>query len=319
MLRLLNTRRARSSTMQSNEQSQSPRRFHGVVVPLVTPVTADARLDEAAAVRLIDHLAANRCGMLVLGTTGEVASLSAALRRRLVELAVRTAARRTPVFAGVVHNCLEDSIAAARDYLALGADAVVGLLPNYFRLTPVEMEGYFTRLAVGAGGPLLVYNMPATTGASIPVEVLERLSQVPGIVGLKDSEKTAGRPEEVCARLGRRPGFALFMGVAALSVPALRLGFDGVVPSSGNLRPDLWADLYDAARGGDWDRAAGLQERLDALDRVFQENRTLAQSLAALKAGLASRGFCEPHMVPPLTALPPTERAAVAAALAQFS
>jgi dihydrodipicolinate synthase/N-acetylneuraminate lyase len=291
---------------------------HGVVVPLVTPVDATGALDEAAAVRLVEHLAANGCGMLVLGTTGEVASLPAGLRRRYVELAVRTAAGRTPVFACVAHNCLADSIEAGREYLRLGASAVVALLPNYFKLDAAGMQAWFEHLADGIPGPLLVYNMPQTTGMSIPVEVIETLSRRPNITGLKDSENTPGRRELVAQRLGGRADFALFMGVAALSVPALRLGFVGMVPSSGNLYPERWHALYTAAKAGDWARAEQLQAQLDVIGAVFQRDRLLGQSLAALKAGLGLRSLCGPAMLPPLQALPAAEQESIRAELARL-
>jgi len=284
---------------------------HGVIVPLVTPVTVTGELDEAAARRLVEHLARNGCGMLVLGTTGEIASLESALRRRYVEIAVQTAAGRSPVFACIGYNCVADSIAAGRDYLGLGVDGVVGLLPNYFKLEPAGMQAYFEQLADNLKGPLLVYNMPQTTGMSIPVEVIEALSHRANITGLKDSENTAGRREIVDQRLGGRDDFALFMGVASSSIEALRLGFDGIVPSSGNLYPERWRELFDAARAGDWARAGKLQQQLDALGAIFQRNRSLGDSLAALKAGLATRELCGPSMVPPLRALEPAEQAAV--------
>lgn len=283
----------------------------GVIVPLVTPVTVTGELDEAAARRLVDHVARNGCGMLVLGTTGEIASLNAALRRRYVEIAVQTAAGRSPVFACIAHNCVADSIAAGRDYLNLGVDGVVGLLPNYFKLEPAGMQAYFEQLADSLNGPLLIYNMPQTTGMSIPVEVIEALSHRANITGLKDSENTTGRREIVAQRLGGRDDFALFMGVASSAVAALRLGFHGIVPSSGNLYPERWRELFDAARAGDWARAEKLQQQLDALGAVFQRNRSLGGSLAALKAGLAVRQLCGPAMVPPLRALDPAEQATV--------
>ncbi len=286
-------------------------RHHGVIVPLVTPVTPAGALDEPAAARLVDHLAGNGCGMLVLGTTGEVASLPNALRRRYVEIAARVAAKRTPVFACAASNCVSESIGMANDYLAAGADAAVGILPNYFKLEAAEMLAYFERLADGVRGPLLVYNMPATTGMSLPLDVIEVLSRRPNIAGLKDSEGTAGRREEVAKRFGGRPDFSLFMGIAAHSVPALRLGFDGLVPSSGNLYPERWSALYRAARSGDWTTAEKLQTQLDALGAIFQRNRTLGQSLAALKAGLGLRGLCGPDMTPPLLPLGPAEQEAV--------
>jgi 2-dehydro-3-deoxy-D-pentonate aldolase len=275
----------------------------GVVVPLVTPVTNSGQLDEPAAERLVEHVASNGCGMLVLGTTGEVASLPATLRRRYVEIAVRVAAKRTPVFACIAANCLADSVDAAADYLRSGADAVVGMLPNYFKLEPADMQAYFEQLSAGIRGPLLVYNMPQTTGMSLPVEIIEQLSRCPNITGLKDSENTPGRCELVAERLGGRQDFSLFMGVAASSIPALRLGFVGLVPSSGNLYPERWHELYNAAQAGNWARAEQLQQQLDSIGAVFQRNRTLGQSLAALKAGVGLRKLCGPAMVPPLTAL----------------
>lgn len=290
----------------------------GVIVPLVTPVTAAGELDEAAATRLVDHLASNGCGMLVLGTTGEVASLPAALRLRYVEIAVRVAAKRTPVFACPASNCVSFSIESANQYVAAGVDAVVGILPNYFKLEPAEMLAYFERLADHIRGPLMIYNMPATTGMSLPLDVIEKLSQRPNVTGLKDSENTAGRREEVARRFGGRSDFSLFMGVAAHSIPALKLGFDGLVPSSGNLYPERWDQLYKAARAGDWATAERLQAGLDAVNAVFQRNRTLGQSLAALKAGLGLRALCGPHVLPPLQPLAPAEQDAVRAELVRL-
>jgi 4-hydroxy-tetrahydrodipicolinate synthase len=293
-------------------------KHRGVIVPLVTPVTAAGEFDEAAATRLVDHLASNGCGMLVLGTTGEVASLPQALRLRYVEIAARVAAKRTPVFACAASNCVSDSIEAANAYLARGADAAVGILPNYFKLEPAEIQAYFECLADGVRGPLMVYNMPATTGMSIPYDVIEALSRRANITGLKDSEGTAGRREEVAKRFGGRADFSLFMGIAAHSVPALRLGFDGLVPSSGNLYPERWSRLFNAAETGDWSTAEKLQVELDALSAIFQRNRTLGQSLAALKAGLALRDLCGPDMVPPLLPLGAAEQEAVRAELRQL-
>lgn len=293
-------------------------RHHGVIVPLVTPVTPAGELDTAAAERLVDHLASNGCGMLVLGTTGEVASLPRDLRQRYVEIAVKVTAKRTPVFACPASNCVSFSIETANDYLKAGADAVVGLLPNYYKLEPAEMLAYFERLADGVRGPLMVYNMPATTGMSIPLDVIETLAARANVTGLKDSEGTAGRREDVAKRFGGRADFSLFMGIAAHSIPALRLGFDGLVPSSGNLYPERWSALYRAARAGDWTTAEKLQAQLDALNTIFQRNRTLGQSLGALKASLALRQLCGPDMVPPLLPLSLAEQEAVRSEVARL-
>jgi 2-dehydro-3-deoxy-D-pentonate aldolase len=291
-------------------------RHHGVIVPLVTPVTADGRLDTPAAARLVDHVASNGCGMMVLGTTGEIASLAPPLRRRYVEIAVRVAARRTPVFACIAHNCFSESVASAQDYLRTGVDAVVSMLPNYYKLEPDDMETYFTQLAARVPGPLLLYNIPQTVGMSLPIDVIERLAHHPNIAGLKDSENTPGRRELIATRLGGRSEFALFMGVSAHSVAALRLGFVGLVPSPANLFPARWRELFDAAMAGDWARAEQLQQQLDKLSAIFQRDRALGRSLAALKVCLATRNLCGPHMLPPLRALSAAEQETIGQELA---
>jgi 4-hydroxy-tetrahydrodipicolinate synthase len=290
----------------------------GVIVPLVTPATADGRLDEAAATRLVEHVVSGGCGVMVCGTTGEVASLPEDARRRYVEIAVAVAARRAPVFACVAHNCLANSVALARAHLAAGADAVVAMLPNYFKLEPTDMRAYFAHLAAAVPGPVYLYNMPATTGMSVPIDILAELATVPNIVGLKDSETTPGRREAVAAALGGRDDFALFMGSAAASVAALQLGFVGLVPSSGNLRPEWWRDLFAAARAGDWPRAQELQRLTDEFAGVYQQGRSLGASLAALKAALAERSLVDPTMFPPLRALPTEERRSLAETLARY-
>ena len=272
----------------------------GVVVPMVTPFTSDGELDDVAVRRIIDRLAACQLGIFILGTTGEAASTSPALRRRFVQLAVEHAAGRVLVYAGIGDNCVATSIAAGYEYLHLGVDAVVALLPSYYVLEPPEMQAYFEYLAANVPGPLIIYNIPQTTRMTIPVEVVESLARIPNIIGLKDSDGTPGRIESVARRLADRPDFTLYLGVAAQAAAALRLGFTGIVPSSGNLVQEWWRDLMDHARAGRWGEVETLQERLNAAAAVFQTGRTLGQSLAALKLAMHLRGYCNPDVLPPL-------------------
>ena len=95
-------------------------------------------------------------GIFVLGTTGEAASVPAALRRQIVALSVEHSAGRCRLYAGIGGNCLADSQQAGHDYLALGADAVVAHLPAYFALTGGEMVAYYRLLADALDRPLLI-------------------------------------------------------------------------------------------------------------------------------------------------------------------
>lgn len=291
-------------------------RHRGVIVPMATPFTADGALDDAAAERLVAHLAGNDIGVFVLGTTGEAASIAPAARARLVEIAVKTAAGRVPVYAGLADNCLASSIEAGRKWLRLGVDAVVATLPSYYLLSPAEMQACYEGLAREIKGPLLLYNIPSTTRMSIPLDVVQRLSEIPNIVGFKDSENVPGRLEKTAELFAGRADFSIFMGAAVLSAQALRAGFDGLVPSSGNIVPALWRDLYNASLAGRWEQSEELQRRADAVARVFQRDRSLGQSLAALKVCLEYIGLCGPAVLPPLLPLDDAGRAAVQRELA---
>ncbi|MFT3781348.1 MAG: dihydrodipicolinate synthase family protein [Nibricoccus sp.] len=280
-----------------------PPKHRGVIVPLVTPVTAAGEIDEAATKRLVKHCADGGVHVFVLGTTGEAASVAAAKRVRVVKAAVEAAAGRVKVYAGIGDNCPEQSVAAGNEYLRLGADAVVAHLPAYYSLRPAEMKSFFTLLASQIQGGLMLYNIPSTTHMSLPIDVADELSHLPNVIGFKDSENAPGRPEETARRLGGRPNFSIFMGAAVLSAKAMKLGFDGLVPSSGNFVPHLWTELYNEALAGHWEKVEALQLRLNSVAQVFQKDRTLGESLGALKVMLETLGICGPAVLPPLRTL----------------
>lgn len=282
---------------------------HGIVVPMVTPVTPQGDLDEESVRRIIDHILAGGVeGVFVLGTTGESMSVPCSLRTRLVKVAVEHTANRARTYAGISSSILSESVLAAEEYLSLGVDAVVAHPPFYFPLAAAEILDYFTLLSESITGPLILYNMPSTTHISIPLEIVEALSLRPNIVGLKDSERDPERQQAAVQLAKSRPGFAFFTGVATYSAQALRWGADGAVPSSGNLVPRMCHDIYASARRGDWDRAEQAQAQIDQVAAVYQNGRSLGQSLAGLKAAMSLHALCDPTMLPPLHGLDEDER-----------
>src|SRR3954470_13410271 len=118
------------------------------IVPLMTPVTAGGELDEPAVARLVNHIVEGGCqGLMVCGTTGEFASMSIAMRVRLVQVALAAARGRALIFGGIGDPSLEHSLGLSREYFAAGVDAVVSTLPSYYPITPELMERYFMDLA----------------------------------------------------------------------------------------------------------------------------------------------------------------------------
>ena len=288
-------------------------KYNGVVVPMVTPVTPNGFLDKPAVERIIKSFVNAGVSPLLMGTTGEGNSVSTIDGQELIETAVKTAQGKITIYAGLTGNCFIEQLKQAGYYSASGADVIVATLPSYYSLTPEQMENYYLRLADSIKGPLMLYNIAATTHMSIPVDVVQRLADHPNIVGLKDSERDMERMEKCIAIAKNRDDFAYFCGWAAQSAKSLELGGNGIVPSTGNFVPGMFQELYKAAVAGDMETAYRLQDETNEIAKIYQANRTLGQSLTALKVMMQTRGLCTPDMLMPLTRLSEAEEAEITA------
>jgi 4-hydroxy-tetrahydrodipicolinate synthase len=275
----------------------------GVVVPLVSPFTAEGKIDENAAVNLVDHVVSNGCHPFVLGTTGEALSIPAGEKLNYLKTAVKANGGRAVVYAGIASMCLEDSILAGKHYADEGAEILVANLPSYYPLPASSMLRYFSELADAVPVPLMIYNITATTHMSIPVETVKSLSGHGNIIGLKDSERDVERLDTLAAFARRTEGFYYQLGWAARSVYALKAGADGIVPSTANAFPELYHELYEAVLQGNDKRAGYLQELTDELSAVYQKDRLLSQALPGLKVMLAEMGICSAFGMAPCYSL----------------
>lgn len=289
------------------------KKYRGVVVPMVTPVTKEGRLDTEAVVRIIEFFAEAGVSPLLMGTTGEGNSVSPKDGLLFVETAVKAAQKRITIYAGLTGNCFSEQLAQAEAYTKAGADVIVATLPTYYALTPEQMENYYRTLADSIKGPLMLYNILATTHMSIPVDVIRRLADHPNIVGLKDSERDLERMAQCIEIAKDRDDFCYFCGWAAQSAHSLELGGDGIVPSTGNFVPEMFQQLYEAAIAGDMATANRLQDETNEIAKIYQKDRTLGQSLTALKVMMQTKELCEPWMLMPLTRLSAEEEKAIAA------
>ena len=278
-------------------------KYGGAVVPMVTPITAGGAVDETALVRLVEALLAGGVsGIFVLGTTGEGVNVPATQRRLVVERTVTAVAKRAFVYAGL-GDLKPDEHGIANDFFNAGADAVVVHPPISVPVPAADLEQWYRTLLDQVHGPLILYNMPSTTGVSIPLDAVGKLLGHPKLAGIKDSENNSKRLEELLKRFGGKPGFAIFVGVGALMEKGLRLGADGIVPSVGNLIPDVCQNLCTSARRGDWIQVENQFARMNAVAALYQKGRTLNESISVLKAAVHCRGLCEPYVLPPLHTL----------------
>ena len=295
------------------------KKYKGVVVPMVTPVKENGTLDTQAVERIITFFVQAGVSPLLMGTTGEGNSVSQKDGLLFVETAVKAAQKRITIYAGLTGNCFAEQLAQAEAYTKAGADVIVATLPTYYALTEEQMENYYRTLADSIKGPLMLYNILATTHMSIPVGVIRRLADHPNIVGLKDSERDLERMAQCIEIAKDRDDFCYFCGWAAQSAHSLELGGDGIVPSTGNFVPEMFQQLYEAAVAGDMATANRLQDETNEIAKIYQKDRTLGQSLTALKVMMQTKGLCEPWMLMPLTRLSAAEEQAIAAKATSLS
>lgn len=277
------------------------RRFEGTFTPMITPMDPDGRVQADRIPPLADRiLEAGIGGLFPLGSTGEGPALSEKSARTVLRRTVEAAPDGVPVLAGAM-DAEPDRVLARIAWAAEeGADAAVCTVPFYYPLyRPREIERYYRRLADEAALPIVVYNMPGTTGTAIPAEVMLRLVDHPRVLGIKDSSGDWTHVQRLL--LGREdPSFRILIGKEQLAAAALRFGADGIVTGLSNVHPGQAAALVRAARAGDHGELERLQRSMNRLCAIFEDRPWLL----AIKTAMARLGLCGPHAAFPFEDLP---------------
>lgn len=276
------------------------KKYQGVIIPAVIPLTGKFKLDEQGVENMFANFHQHGVFPFILGTTGESASLSMSIKAEYIKLSGKLKRPGDMLYTGIASNCLEESVELAKMSFDNGTDTVVASLPSYYALSERDMKKYFEQLADQCKGPLVIYNIPATTHMSIPLKVIDELSHHDNIVATKDSERSDDRLKESLHLWATRPDFSYFLGWAARSAIALLNGGDGVVPSTGNVLPGIYTDMYNAANNGDVEQVHALQRQSDVFGALYQKGRSLGESLWALKVLMNEKGLCDTHIMPPL-------------------
>lgn len=279
------------------------KKYFGVVAPMVTPVNEKGEIDSGSVERLIKHVVQAGNFPFILGTTGEIASNSFSNREHLAKLAAKLVNGKTTLYAGITDNCINNTINTAMKYADWGINTFVVHLPYFFPLTSDMMLKYYETIADNSPVPIIIYNIRSITHMTIPIEVIEKLSDHPNIVGLKDSERDYERVEKLAELFRNREDFSLFIGWTNKSSQALLLGFDGIIPNTANVTPALFQSLYDAAFIGDEQQAMGFQNRAETLSQLVQNNKTMTRTIPELKAIMNHLNICTPYVLPPLIQL----------------
>jgi 4-hydroxy-tetrahydrodipicolinate synthase len=263
----------------------------GSIVAIVTPMFEDGSLDRDGLRKLIDwHIAEGTDAMVIVGTTGESATVDPKEHCELVKLAVEHTAGRIPVIAGTGGNSTAEAIALTRHAREVGADASLQVVPYYNRPTQEGMYRHFKAIAEAVDLPLILYNVPGRTVADMSNDTVLRLAPIDNIVGIKDATGNVGRGIEL---LRDAPdGFAVYSGDDPTAMALMFCGGAGNISVTANVAPRAMHELCVAAMNRDVERAIEINNRLLPLHaKLFVEPNPVPVKWALAEMGMMPAGL----------------------------
>jgi 4-hydroxy-tetrahydrodipicolinate synthase len=284
--------------------------FSGSLVAIATPMRPDGAVDLGAWERLLDfHAASGTSGIVVGGTTGESATLSDSELWELTNRACIHVRKRMQVIAGVGTSSTASTVERARRMSELPIDGVLVVTPAYNRPTQEGLYQHFAAVARAARAPVIMYNVPARTAVDMLPATVQRLSQLPGIVAVKEAVPDLERVRtlvDICPK-----DFAVLSGDDGTTRRSVLAGAKGVISVTANVAPRAMSNMVAAALKGDATAAAQLDEPIAALHRdLFLEPNPIPTKWALMRMGLIGGGIRLP-----LTELSAQYQPAVLAAL----
>ena len=243
------------------------RDIRGSLVAIITPFK-DGKVDEDGFRELVKwHLREKTHGLVVVGTTGESATLSKEEKARLFEIALEEAGGKVPVIAGTGTNNTEASIELTKMAKEIGADAVLMVTPYYNKPTQEGLYRHYEAVARAVKIPIILYNVPGRTSVSLAPETVARLSKIKNIIGIKEATGCMRQVTEILRLCSSK--FRVFSGDDFTAFSLMALGGHGVISVAANVMPREMSQLMEACLNGQWEKARKLHFKLYPLFKAL--------------------------------------------------
>jgi 4-hydroxy-tetrahydrodipicolinate synthase len=271
-------------------------KFRGLGVAMVTPFLKNTEIDYPSVERLVEHLITGGVNYLVLlGTTGESATLNDQEKNDLVRYVVRINKGRVPIVVGMGGNNTNSVIGSIKKFDFSGVDGILSVTPYYNKPSQKGLEFHYKAIAAETKLPIILYNVPGRTGVNMNAETTIKLAkEVSNIVAVKEASGNLNQQSYI---LRDKPtDFLLISGDDGLVLPQIALGFDGVISVVGNVFPKEFSSLIKYAMVGDYDKSRDLHYKMiEVIDCLFVDGNP-----AGAKAALQIKGIIENTLRLPL-------------------
>lgn len=270
---------------------------NGIITAMITPFTeGGVNLEEFG--KMIEfQIAGGADGLVVLGTTGEPATMTEEEKVETIKYAVKKAAGRIKIIVGTGSNDTAKAVKHSVRAEKLGADGVLVVTPYYNKCTQKGLYEYYKTICEAVKIPVIAYNVPSRTAVNILPETVEKLADIPNMAGIKEA---SGNMAQVCETIRRIRGkMDLYSGEDFLNLPMLAVGGVGLISVTSNVAPALVKKMYDLVKQNKLDEANAVQDFLLPLeDACFLEVNPIP-----VKAAYNMLGFNAGVPRPPLTEL----------------
>jgi 4-hydroxy-tetrahydrodipicolinate synthase len=265
--------------------------FHGSMVALVTPMYKNGSVDFSSLSELIEwHIISKTHALVILGSTGEAATLSFAERDQILKQAVRDAKGRIPIIAGTGSNSTHEAIKLTEHAMEVGVDACLIVTPYYNKPTQEGLFQHYHAIANAVAVPQILYNVPSRTGCDLLPETVLRLMKITNIVGLKEATGDIQRVTTILQACDR--GLDLYSGDDATGFDFMMAGGKGIISVTANVVPKLMRDMCQAVLAHDFKKARELQDKMMPLHKqLFVESNPIPVKWALYEMGKIDAGI----------------------------
>ena len=278
------------------ENSTKEPLFTGVATALVTPFK-DGNLDLMAYRKLLHQQKLSGVAALVIaGTTGESPTLTEREIATLLDIAREEVGASMKLILGTGGNHTENVLKKSREAASNGADGLLVVTPYYNKGTKNGIIRHYLTIADAVDLPMILYNVPSRTGVDLTLDILDKLSEHPRIVALKEANGNIDKTAETIAALGDR--LTVYSGNDSQILPILALGGKGVISVISNVLPRETAALCRAYFEGDNRQARLLQIQLTPLIKLLFAETNPAPIKAALEIASIARNELRLPMAP---------------------
>ena len=269
--------------------------LQGSIAALVTPMETEGDINWECLKDLIEwHIASNTSGLVIVGTTGESATLDVAEHVQIIERSVDISSGRIKIIAGTGANSTKEAIYLTNAAKSAGADASLLVTPYYNKPTQEGLYRHYMMIADEVSLPQILYNVPSRTGCDLLNETVIRVADHDNIVGLKDATGDLFRLEELLKLLEAKEirEFYLYSGDDPTATSFILNGGKGTISVTANIVPEIISEICKLSLDGDSQGALDLDSKLEELNEMlFVESNPIPIKWLLNRIGRISDGI----------------------------